>query len=560
MPIPNHVVRKLAICAFLLRGAFYCVEQPIWEGFDEWAHFGYIQHLAQYGVVPSRSDPVSHVLQRSVELVPLAASAAEFSTGSLTHDAFWRLPLAERFSRQNQLRALHRNAGDGLLMQYEAQQPPLYYLLLLFPYLAVTDFSLPAQALTLRCISLMISAAGLLLCCNLASQVPACRRAAVPVLLLLASWPGLLVSLSRIGNDGLALTLGAAVLFSLFRVLRSGSGMRDWTLVGVMLGAGLLTKAYLLALVPLLPITALMLALRKKPISSRPALGCVLALALAGLSAGWWYINTWLATGTLSGEQIDAAAAPFGLYGKFAAIPEVRWLRVLDSAATTHIWTGGWSFLGARSWMYRPFEILAVVAGLGLVALAARLIHKARRRGPFVHGDARLLVAASAFVLFTLALGYSSIVIYLTRGMSTAIGWYLYGIVGAEGVLLASGFAGLMGTRRAAACVAGIAFMACALDLYTVNFVSAPYYAGLTAHLPSGPLSTFHLSDLENIGLPGVFARLALNEPAGIGPGVIAALWVGYLCGTMALIALSAMTMKHALLPKRMAPMKHTLN
>jgi hypothetical protein len=149
-------------------------------------------------------------------------------------------------------------------------------------------------------------------------------------------------------------------------------------------------------------------------------------------------------------------------------------------------------------------------------------------------------------LFFTFGLGYFAIAVYLTRGISTALGWYLYAVAGVEAVLLAAGFTGLMGTRRAAGGVAIAAVLAAALDLYTVHFVSAPYYAGLTAHLPSGALATFHLGDLENIGLRGVFARLALNEPAGVGPGVIAALWFGYLCATVALMACSAVRMRHA--------------
>jgi hypothetical protein len=348
--LPIHVIGKLAVLAFLLRGAFYCVEQPIWEGFDEWAHFGYIQHVAQYGRLPSRVDPISGQLRRSLEIAPL--SAAALLPGSLTYDEYWRLLPGQRIDRERELRGLRptyrgADASGGTLTQYEAQQPPLYYLLLAIPYLIVSGASLPAQVLALRIVSLFIAAAGLVLCYRIAAEMPACRRAAPPILLLLASWPGLVVSVSRIGNDGLALALGSVVILRLFRIVRRGSGMRDWALVGAALAAALLTKSYLLTLVPLLPLMALIQALRRKS-SWQAVYGCLLALALTGLAAGWWYIGAWQTTGTLSGEQVDAAAR-FDLAGKFAAIWNVRWLRVLDSVATTHVWTGGWSFLGVRS-------------------------------------------------------------------------------------------------------------------------------------------------------------------------------------------------------------------
>jgi hypothetical protein len=276
----------------------------------------------------------------------------------------------------------------------------------------------------------------------------------------------------------------------------------------------------------------------------------MLALMLVSLMAGWWYVRTWLATRTLSGEQIDAAATQFGLAGRLGAIRSINWLRVFDSAAATHIWTGGWSFLGVRSWMYRVFELLALVSGAGLAALAGRLAHHGYHRR-FGNGDARFSLAACAYVLFCSGLGYFAVVVYLTRGISTALGWYLYGTAGAEAALLGCGFAGLFGARRAVGCVATMAVLASALDLYTVHFVSMPYYSGIIAHTSSGRLATFHISSLQGIGLSGLFARLAMNEPRGVGAPLVAALWTGYLCATAVLAVCSAAVLNRAFLPRR---------
>ena len=115
------------------------MEQPIWEGFDEWAHFAYVQHLAHYGHAPSRTEPVSDELRRSLELAPISASVAEYSRKSLTHDGFWQLSAEDRTTRERELQELRPSCtsdslGDPVLRQYEAQQPPLYYVLLLPAY------------------------------------------------------------------------------------------------------------------------------------------------------------------------------------------------------------------------------------------------------------------------------------------------------------------------------------------------------------------------------------------------------------------------------------------
>jgi hypothetical protein len=548
--IPAATARRLVILAFLLRGIFYCVEQPIWEGFDEWAHFGYVQSLAQHGHLPSRTEAVSDMLRRSVELAPLSASAAEYSRESLTHDAFWRLSTEERLTRERQLEGLspsYRGTGSHqVLREYEAQQPPLYYLILAPVYLCLRHASLATQVLTLRFVSLLISAIGIVLCYKLALQIPASRRAAMPILVLVASWPAFLINVSRIGNDVLALTLGAAFMLSLFSIVLGAPKLRDWVVTGVLLGAALLAKSYMLALVPLLPVVALIEARRCRSWRSLPWKGLLVAFAFAGLVAGWWYTGNYRATGTLSGEQIDAAAAHVGFVGKLTAVRSIKWLSVLDAAATTHIWTGGWSFLTVRSWMDRTFECLAIIAGLGLVVLAAHISRKSYCRG-FGSRDACFFLVVCAYALFCSALVYFAIVVYITYGTSVVLGWYLYAIAGVEAVLLASGFTGLVGTRRAAGCVAAVAVLASAFDLYTVHFVSVPYYTGLTAHLPSGFVASFHpLATLRGIGLSGVFARLAVGKPAALAPPVLITLWTGYVCATSGLFAYSFATMKRA--------------
>ena len=519
-----HALARFAILAFLLRGAFYCVEQPLWEGFDEWAHFGYVEHLARYGRLPARSEPASGPLQRSLELAPLPAAAVGNSPSLLTHDAWWRVPAEERRRREQELRGLHASGAPpapGAPPIYEAQQPPLYYLLLAMPYLGVRGAPLVTQVFVLRLASLLIAAAGLWICYRLFRAVPACRRAAAPLVLLLALWPGLAIEESRIANDTLSLAMGATFLLATFRVLRRDAGTRDWLLAGAALGLALLTKGYFLALIPVLPLAAVG---RRKNLPQ-----CLAALATAFLIGGWWYLRAWLATGTISGEILDSAAAGYGLAGRLAAIPHINWLRVLDTAATTHIWPGGWSFLNVRAWMYRVFEIPALAGAIGVVLLL-------RRRY-----EPRLGVAATSYLLFCLALAYFATLVFLMRHYSMAPGWYLYGIVGVEAGVLASGFTGLAGPRRSAAAVAALAILAAAFDLYTVQFVSIPYYTGIIAHDPSGRLATFHLSALRGARL---LDRLAVNK--AIGAPWIAALWAGYLGANIAGAAGSAVVLRRA--------------
>jgi len=65
MPGGKISVRPVALIwlFFLIRGLFYVRAIPIWEGFDEWAHYAYLQSMA-LGVAPH--GPVSREVQASL--------------------------------------------------------------------------------------------------------------------------------------------------------------------------------------------------------------------------------------------------------------------------------------------------------------------------------------------------------------------------------------------------------------------------------------------------------------------------------------------------------------
>ncbi|HWQ56286.1 MAG TPA: hypothetical protein VN442_21545 [Bryobacteraceae bacterium] len=531
--------------AFIVRGAFYCVQQPMWEGYDEWAHFAYIQHIADRGTVPASTDPVSTEVQQSLMLVPLSQSAAMVADGTITHGAFWQLTPGERLRREQELRQLSSNtmptvpatkAPNG----YEAQQPPLYYLLLTLPYLAVKSLSLPAQVLLLRLFSLVVVSTVVFLSYAVACRVFRGEQLSFLVPVLIACLPGLFINVCRVGNESLSIVLISAVILLSLRVLRSDARIRDWAIWGGLLGAALLTKAYALAFLPLLPLVA-GLRIRKNSSTVRATvLGCLLACGLVALIAGWWYWRSWITTGTLSGEQLDVASARFTLMEKVRAISMLGWCTVIDSAAFSHIWVGGWSFLVVRSWMYRVFEIAAVLAIVGILVTAARTVRHAIRTGVLGLSGDRLVILVSTYTLACLALAYHSLVTFLVTQTSTALGWYLYSVVVAEVILVASGMSALFGGPWARRGLAVLCVVAAALDLYTVHFISTPYYSGLVAHQGSGALSTFRIQMLSNLGgIEEIFHRLSLNETDCLGPSVVSISWAAYLCATAALIAIA---------------------
>src|SRR6185503_15309837 len=82
---------------FLVRGAFYSAAFPIWEGFDEWAHFAVIERMVEHGEpLVWRHAPVSREIEASLQLAPVPWELRYLSPPSVTQDDYCRLSAAGR--------------------------------------------------------------------------------------------------------------------------------------------------------------------------------------------------------------------------------------------------------------------------------------------------------------------------------------------------------------------------------------------------------------------------------------------------------------------------------
>jgi hypothetical protein len=530
---------------FIVRGTFYCVQQPMWEGFDEWAHFAYVQCMGENGSIPRRTDPVSHVVLSSLQLVPLSKSAAKSVPGSITHEAYWRLSQIDRDKRHTEVRMLAASFDHQIeavatgVRQYESQQPPLYYAVLSLAYKALRSLSLPTVVFALRLLNVVIASAVVFVSYALARLLVPGAGFALLLPVLITCLPGLLISVCRVGNESLSVVLSGSVLLLMVKATRSGWKMRVWATLGVVLGAALLTKAFALSFLPLLFVTALLSIARTRTHWRKIIAGMVLSLSLACLIAGWWYWRTWSATGTFSGEQLDVAASAGRTFsGKLGGVTQVNWRSVVDSAAFTHIWIGGWSFLTARKWMYRTCESIAAIAFAGVVIFLVRygrFLWATRRPGA---SGAGILLTLTFYLSMCGALAYHALVVHLAQGVSTALGWYLYGVLVAEVLLIKVGFVMAFGLRYGHLAVVCICVLACALDLYTTQFLLMPFYSGLSSHYPEAGRQGGYI----NL----VFTRLAVNESPAITPAVVAGAWAAYLCATVVLAAIAVWTFSGA--------------
>lgn len=495
-------------CLFGARALFYCSAVPMWEGFDEYAHFAMVQRIALGRGLPDLDHAVmSRGVAASLELVPLPALVADRERGWLSHEQFWQLPPEERARRSTELRRLPADwAGqpsDPPLRSWEAQQAPLYYWLLAPVYRLVRGFDLPAQVWILRLVTALIASVVVPCTFLAARRILADDRSAVGAAALVALIPELFISACHVSNEGLAIALGAVLV--MLGVISPGIAF------GIVLGAALLTKTYFLAVIP----WAVFVLVRR--CGARRA---AIAIALCVMIGGWWYARTWMLTGTLTGEQHDilshASRTSFT-----AALVQMPWKNAIEFAGVSYIWLGGWSFLAVRRWMYRVVEILLLIAAVRMW----------RRR--------EVIPLVALIACFLGAMAYHAVAGLRAINDPGTMGYYLYALLVAEAILFAAG----LGRWTP---VLAIAFLA--IETFGDWVYMLPFYAGAirhdaTLHLPAAHLSTIGYAWFQN---------LALNKP--FGPGALVAMTVLYLCATAALAIMSArstsITARHGAKPR----------
>jgi 4-amino-4-deoxy-L-arabinose transferase-like glycosyltransferase len=529
---------------FLVRGFFYSSLFPLWEGYDEFSHFAYVQHLAVQGELPVLNQTrVSREVHESVRLVPLPWMLGELPPPHVTHDAYWQLPAEERKQRQQQFRALSpewasQPAPDDLGFFWEAQQPPLYYWLFSWPLRLAAGSELSDRVMLLRWLSVGFASLVIPLGFLLARRVFGEDGPALGSVALVAAMPELMVDICRVGNESPAIVLYTLLLYFTLKMAEGPERVMSGWLLGLILGLGLLTKAYFLAALPALALTYAWRWWRWPGERRKIVLHGAVASAVAVLLAGWWYRYNLLLTGSLTGQGDDAALGEMPLLELLGHVAEVDWYHAADSIFFSHIWFGNWSFLQVRSWMYHSFRTIILLAIVGLAMLVWRLWRK-QKDSSSLPSATPLLVLAAFYGFFWMGLAYHILVTFVNRGLSASTGWYMYSLVMAEVLLATLGLFALCPARwRRWILPAGTGLFVL-LELYATHLLLIPYYTGLIAHKPNGHLASFYVSQLREVGLGTVLERLLVNKPAFLSEPVLVVLWLLFLAATVGLVALS---------------------
>jgi hypothetical protein len=383
-----------AILVFALNSALlYSCLLPLWEGWDEPFHYAYIESLSVDHVLPiQKQTTISSEIRESLTLTPVSRILHRSLPRSISFEDWFTLTPRERQDKKTTLAQLPRASKNSPsdLLNYEAQQSPLAYLLLAPIDIAASRLTLSHRILLLRLIVSTVSAFLLFLAANAlfdALQLNTPFRLAA--LLCIFESQMLWASVAHVGNDWLAIPLAAAFLAALAR--------KHVLAVAALLAAGLLTKAYFLAFVPIF--AALLIR--------RPWRTVTPALAIVAIAAPW-YLRNLVLYGSISGTQETVGGV--GLRQAASAFFQIDWLRNTIPILRWALWTGNWTF---ASFSRITLDLELLLIGIALILFARRLTR------------AEWWVI-SACGLFVLGFIYQICVTWVsTRGLQYAEPWYL---------------------------------------------------------------------------------------------------------------------------------------
>jgi hypothetical protein len=347
----------------VVNAAAYCSLVPLWEGFDEAYHYGYVQFLSTNLRFPTVGQTfLSREVWRSLELAPVSHYLQPYTGAPMSFADYFKLSQEERKQRRLQLGSLAPAEEYGPQTDkpnYEAKQAPLAYLAMAMIDRALLGESLPTRVLFLRLVGSIVA---ILLIAH--STVLLSRALGLPRVYLSAalfcifSSQMLYATICHVSNDWVAVPLMAYLIWSSIRMQQTGSP-RDSLLLGLAFSAALLTKAYFLFLAPL-AFGCIGLALWRRRATLAGAAWFTAPLLLL---AAPWYVRNLLLYRSLSGApEINVT-----LKQLFDAAVSLPWRESIVSMAHSSLWTGNNSFTAFSG---RTIDLmLCLVAVSGIVYL-----------------------------------------------------------------------------------------------------------------------------------------------------------------------------------------------
>ncbi len=439
--------------AFVLLASTYSLVNPLFESPDELWHFQFITHLARGGGLPVQvSTPEANVAHQEGSQPPLyyllGAAITVVSRAMLgideTQPPFFLNPLTVG----------QADTEERAVVLHLPDEGPPYRDAVLLAHL-------------LRLFSVALGLGTVLATYYVGIELLRRRDLAVLAAAFAASIPAFAFLSASINNDNLVTLVSSLALWQTLVVLRMGPSLRRTIGLGFLAGLGAISKVSGLALLPLSLMGLAIIAWRQRSLRLLIQHGAIIAGLTAAVS-GWWYARNLALYGDILGLGMMLEVAGRRQTEAMLDANELRF--VLSS-----FWgVFGWSNVPAAPWFYSIFDVLTVLALLGLAAyLTVALVRQ--------HYYTLLVIGGWA-VIFSLALFRWSLM-----ASNAAQGRLLFPAISALAVLAVAGLSLLpsrIGRSLGGVVVVGMA----AISLTSPFLFIQPAYKQQLQPVPVGEL------------------------------------------------------------------------
>lgn len=214
----------------IVNASLYSTLLPLWEGFDEPAHYGYVESLWQARRLPvlGRTTFPEDVVA-SFRFAPGSYLMHRWRPETITYEDWYALPGAERGYRRVELDSLRPDGRASSEPNYEAHHPPLAYALL-----SSIDRSISGRPITTRILILRLFGAVCSVVLLFFGAVALCRELglsepfASTLLFTVFCAQMLYATTAHVANDWLAVPLATWCFASVSAYINSPSGRRSF--------------------------------------------------------------------------------------------------------------------------------------------------------------------------------------------------------------------------------------------------------------------------------------------------------------------------------------------
>ncbi|MHB1001385.1 MAG: ArnT family glycosyltransferase [Armatimonadota bacterium] len=262
---------------------------------------------------------------------------------------------------------------------YEFHQPPLYYTLGLPFHFIGSMIGIQDPAIIVRALSIILGALSIfVIYLTILKAFDNNRRLALACAGFAALLPTHSMLSSSVSNDILSELIYGLVLLLAASILIDGLSWRRTIVVGVVLGAGILTKTTCILLFPVVGLLYLMLAIRKITSWKTAFVHFAGASGVSLLIGGWWLVRNHLLYGDPFGLALFQQAFQHTAKPDFFFNQGLSVIQYLELVA---IWTfeSFWGVFGHMkifmpSWIY----VMLAVISIPFSILSLMTLHKIR--------------------------------------------------------------------------------------------------------------------------------------------------------------------------------------